>query len=162
MKVVLEKNAIMPERAHETDAGLDLFSPIDFYIKPHGRFTVFTGVHIELPEGTVGEIRAKSGLMKECGIITQGTIDEGYTGVIGVTLINTSDEYKSFQRGDKVAQLVVVKCEYPTLEVVDSLAKTERGNKGFGSTGSRKEEINEHRYAGSYRKGFGNHFTGLR
>lgn len=141
MKIVLSEKAIMPERAHRTDAGLDLFTPTDFWIAPHGgRYTVLTGVRIRLPEGTYGDIRSKSGLMRDYGIIATGTVDEGYTGYIGVTLINTGNQKVEFHRGDKVAQLVIIPCERPDLEVVEWLPRTARGNNGYGSTGNKPRE----------------------
>ena len=135
IKVVLEHHGIMPERAHEDDAGLDLFTPVDFFVGGNQRFTVWTGVRMELPEGTCGLIRSKSGLLKNKGIITDGVIDVGYTGQIAVTLINTTPRKVFFERGDKIAQMVIVPVEYPTLVLADELEETDRGDGAFGSTG---------------------------
>lgn len=135
MKIVLKESGILPTRAHATDAGLDLYAPYGFKIGAHQRRKIDTGVCVELPADTVGYIRSKSGMMARDGILTDGTIDEGYTGEIGVVLFNLSDQARYFQRGDKIAQLVVQPVLYPGVEVVESLAESERGACGFGSTG---------------------------
>ena len=83
----------------------------------------------------MGEIRSKSGLMKNHGITTDGTVDVGYTGSIGVTLFNNSDEYYTVKKGDKIAQLVITPIIIPEFEFTDELDETERGASGFGSTG---------------------------
>lgn len=135
MNVKLDEGAYMPTRAHSTDAGLDLYSPIDFTLFPGKREFVDTGVHIELPENTVGYIKSRSGLMKNHGIITDGTIDPGYIGSIGVTLINTGRGTVEFKKGDRIAQIVLEEFITPELIIVNSLKETDRGINGFGSTG---------------------------
>ena len=135
MKILLEADAIMPTRAHDDDAGLDLFSPIDVYIYPHSRETIDTGVHLEIPKGYVGLLTSKSGLMRNYGITTRGTIDCGYTGSISAIVFNDSPNTHHFRRGDKLTQLVIVPCITPELELADKLEDTERGDSGFGSTG---------------------------
>lgn len=88
MKVVIDDGAFVPTRAHEADAGLDLYA-VETKIVPSKDSASFdTGVHIELPPGTVGLLKSKSGLMCKHGIISDGTIDEGYTGSIVVKLFN--------------------------------------------------------------------------
>lgn len=135
MKIKLDKGAYLPTRAHSTDAGLDLYARETKVIPPKNRVFFDTGVHIELPPFTMGEIRSKSGLMKNHGITTDGTIDVGYTGSIGVTLFNNSNKYYTVNKGDKIAQLVIVPIIIPNLEFVNELDETERGEGGFGSTG---------------------------
>lgn len=135
MKIKLDPKAIMPTRAHATDAGLDLYAPCLVYVNPHCSVTVDTGVHVELPEGTVGLIKSKSGLNIKRGITCEGVIDVGYTGSIQAKLYNHSSAPVMFERGDKITQLVVVPCLFPELELVDELDETERGDKGIGSTG---------------------------
>ena len=125
----------MPIRAHETDAGLDLRSPEAVVIEPKGSVCIDTGVHIELPKGTVGMLKSKSGLNVNHGITSEGVIDVGYTGSIMVKLYNHSDKAYTVNRGDKISQLVIMPIFTPELEVVDELEETERGNGGFGSTG---------------------------
>lgn len=135
MNVSLDRDAIMPERAHELDAGLDLFTPVDFIVPAHGYAFVDTGVHVELPHNTRGHICSKSGLNKKHGITSDGTIDEGYTGSIGVVVHNSGDMPFLFVRGNKVAQLVIENIQRPSITIVDSINGGERGDNGFGSTG---------------------------
>lgn len=125
----------MPERAHETDAGLDLRSPIYSAVPAWGSATIDTGVHIELPKNTVGFLKSKSGLNVKHGITSEGVIDVGYTGSIVVKLYNHTDKDYVVQRGDKISQLVILPILTPKLELVDELESTERGDGGFGSTG---------------------------
>lgn len=135
MKIKLDGHGIMPTRAHATDAGLDLYSPCDVTIGA-GRFRkIDTGVHVQLPKGTAGFIKSKSGLMSKHGITTDGTVDEGYTGSIGVVLFNGGNQSYRVKQYDRIAQLVVVPVLYPTVEVSETLEGSERGNNGFGSTG---------------------------
>ena len=136
MKIVLEPWAIMPTRAHEFDAGLDLYSAYDdVCIFPRESELFDTGVHIQLPKNTVGFLKSKSGLNVKYGITSEGVIDAGYTGSIVVKLYNHSDKPYSVRKGDKISQLVILPCLLPELDVVDSLEDTERGTGGFGSTG---------------------------
>ena len=135
MKIMLDKGAILPTRAHPWDAGLDLYAKEDGVLRPRSDKTFDTGVHIEIPEGYVGFIKSKSGLMVNHHIVTDGTIDSHYTGSIRVKLFNLNSRAYLVQAGDKIAQLVIVKCELPELEVVDHLEETDRGDGGFGSTG---------------------------
>lgn len=136
MKIVLEAGACVPVRAHPTDAGLDLRTPSDFVIEPHGSATIDTGVHIEMPDGYYGKIESKSGLNVKHGIVScGGTIDQGYTGSIAVKLYNLSNTPYAFRHGDKIAQLVIQPFIAPKLELADILEPTERGDSGFGSTG---------------------------
>lgn len=135
MKYTLDEGAFAPERAHSTDAGADLRTLADFTVPPYGSAVVDTGVHVELPHGTVGMVKSKSGLNVKQSIVTEGVIDEGYTGSIVCKLYNHSGERVAFQRGDKIAQLVVLPVRYVDFERVDELGETERGSNGFGSTG---------------------------
>lgn len=135
MKIKLETNAIMPTRAHSTDAGLDLYSPYNQEIHPRSSVVFDTGVHIELPKGTAGLLVSKSGLSAKFNLMSSGLIDEGYTGSIRVQLYNHSDHMYNVKRGDKISQLVVIPILTPDLELVDELESTERGDKGFGSSG---------------------------
>lgn len=136
MKILLDNGAFIPERAHDTDAGLDLRTPITFCVPARGSYTVDTGVHIELPPYTAGIIEPKSGLNVNYNIITQGVIDVGYTGSIRVKLYNLGESDVVFSAGQKIAQLVIYPICVPVLEVVNSLPETERGACGFGSTGA--------------------------
>lgn len=147
---MLDKGAYMPTRAHETDAGLDLYTPVDVVVPKTqdrdedgwpidgvniGSATIDTGVHVEIPKGYVGLIKSKSGLMVKHGLTADGTIDSGYVGSIRVKLFNHTSNSYEFKAGEKIAQLVLLPIITPDLELVDSLEETERGSNGFGSSG---------------------------
>jgi dUTP pyrophosphatase len=135
IKIKLDQGAIAPSRAHPWDGGLDLFAMEDEIIPVQNRRTFDTGLHIQIPEGFVGLIRSRSGMMVRHGILTDGTIDAHYTGPIKVCLFNHGLVEYPVHAGDKIAQLVIVPCMLPRLELVDSLEETDRGDNGFGSTG---------------------------
>ena len=135
MRIVLDKGALMPTRGHNTDAGLDLRTPVTCVAYPHSSICIDTGVHVEIPEGYCGLLKSKSGLNTKFMIQTEGVIDAGYTGSIVVPVYNHSDEPYIFGAGDKITQLVIVPILLPELELVDSLEETDRGDNGFGSTG---------------------------
>ena len=129
MKIKLDHGAIMPTRAHDTDAGLDLYCMDKIvFIQPQSAAVFDTGVHIELPPDTVGMIKSKSGLNVNHGLTSEGVIDVGYTGSIKVKLYNHSSKGYTVRRGDKISQLVVMPIIIPTLEVVEELAATERAS----------------------------------
>lgn len=135
MKVMLDQGAYMPVRAHKDDAGLDLRSPDTFIVKAGKSLKIDSGVHVEIPAGYVGFLKAKSGLNVKYGITCTGVIDAGYTGSIVVKLYNNGSDDVLFERGDKLTQLVILPIVCPDLIQVDSLEDTERGDAGFGSTG---------------------------
>ena len=135
LRVRLDEGAYLPQRAHDTDAGLDLRTPVDVYVRAGGSTVINTGVHIQLPPGTVGMLKSKRGVNVKDGIVSEGVIDEGYTGSIKVKLYNHGPESKSFARGEKVTQLVVLPVLYVSVEPVEELDGGDRGNNGFGSTG---------------------------
>ena len=138
INIMLDEGAKMPERAHETDAGLDLFLPINHpTITCFGKnsITINTGVHIEIPKGYVGILKSKSGLNVRNNITGTGVIDSGYTGAIVAKLYNHGKEKYIFQPGEKIIQLLIIKCETPKLTLVNYFEDSERGNNGFGSTG---------------------------
>lgn len=140
MKIMLDEGAILPTRVHPWDAGLDLYAPEKDWvwtISPcGGSVTIDTLVHVQIPEGCTGFIKAKSGLNVKHGLTCTGVIDAHYTGSIRVKLYNHHPCLRyDVMPGDKIAQLVILKCELPELELVDSLEETDRGASGFGSTG---------------------------
>lgn len=135
MRIRLDPGAIAPDRAHKTDAGLDLKCPFEVIIPAQRSIVIDTGVHVELPEGTVGMLKSKSGLNVKHGIVSDGVIDHGYAGSIRVKLYNHSDIDYVVHRGDKITQLVVMECYFPDVEIVDEIKSGERGENGFGSTG---------------------------
>ncbi len=136
MRVSVEAWGFIPERAHVTDAGADIRTPENFTLKAHSSEIIQTGVHIELPPNTVGMLKSKSGLNVKHGIISEGVIDEGYSGEIIVKLYNLSDEDHRFERGDKITQLVVMPVSYVPFEQADSIKGGTRGDDGIGSTGA--------------------------
>lgn len=135
MKIKLDPWAIMPTRAHDTDAGLDLYAPFGEYIPAEGSAIFNTGVHVQLPPNTAGMLKSKSGLNVHHDITSEGVIDVGYTGAIVVKLYNHGEIPYFVKKGDKISQLVIVPVVIPPLEIVDELEDTERGDGGFGSTG---------------------------
>ena len=135
IKIKLDDGAKMPTRAHSTDAGLDLYAR-DEQIVPAKESAIFdTGVHIELPEGTVGMLKSKSGLNVKHGIVSEGVIDVNYSGSIVVKLYNHSGFDYRVKAGDKITQLVILPVLTPDPQLVDELEVKGRGNNGFGSSG---------------------------
>lgn len=135
IKTVLDEGAALPVRAHDTDAGADLCCTEDVTIMPGDSALIDTGVHVELPEGTVGMLKSKSGLNCMAAMTTTGVIDQGYTGPIKVRVYNHGAYPKEFKAGSKVTQLVVMPVLFPTYEKVESIEGGARGDSGFGSTG---------------------------
>ena len=136
MNIYVETGAYVPERAHKTDAGLDVRSYENRLVKAHGGALLHTGLHVQLPHGTAGLLVSKSGLNVNHGITSTGLIDEGYTGEIMVKLYNHSDSDYLVNAGDKISQLVVIPVLYEDIHIMDSLDEnTERGAQGFGSSG---------------------------
>ena len=136
MKIMLDSGAQMPTRAHETDAGYDLYAAHNAYIRAHGGIAIDTGVHIQIPRGMYGLVAGRSGLNFKQGVICpQGTIDSGFCGAIRVKLYNNGGRDYEFVAGDKISQLVILPVITPRLGLVDMFPQTERGDNGFGSTG---------------------------
>lgn len=135
MKIKLEPWAICPTRAHKNDAGLDLYAAEGKIVPAHGSAVFDTGVHVQLPLYTVGDVDPKSGLFFNHDILTHGTIDESYRGSIKVKLWNLGNVDYQVAPGDKIAQLVIKEIHRPPIKVVDNLDDTDRGVGGFGSTG---------------------------
>jgi dUTP pyrophosphatase len=117
-------------------AGFDLKSAYEYTIPPRGRQLVMTDLQIQTPEGCYGRIAARSGLALNNGLdVGAGVIDADYRGNVGVMLFNHSyDEFK-VERGARIAQLICERIVYPKLQESQRLTDTERGSKGFGSTG---------------------------
>lgn len=140
IKYYLDEHGLTPIRAHDTDAGLDLRAPNNVRIDPHSSLTINTGVHFDIPKGWAGVIMPKSGLNVKGGIVAHGLIDSGYTGEIVVKLYNLSDDTYYFVKGGKITQIVFLPVSTPALKQVKSIddfatAKSQRGEKGFGSSG---------------------------
>lgn len=140
MKVKLDPGAYMPTRAHDLDAGLDLYSPVNAVVPARwsdskNSVCIDTGVHVEIPAGYVGMVKSKSGLNVKHNLTSEGVIDAGYTGSIVVKLYNHGNNHVIIDKGQKISQLVIMPIITPDLELVDELPPTDRGNGGFGSTG---------------------------
>ena len=135
----LSSRACLPTRAHDGDAGFDLYALEGGTIPAGERAAVPTGIAVELPERHAGLVLPRSGLAARHGISlvnAPGLIDQGYRGEVRVLLVNTdAREDFSFEAGDRIAQLLVVRVEAPDIVEVDELAETKRGEGGFGSTG---------------------------
>lgn len=134
----------MPARAHDGDAGVDLYSTEDVELAPGHRALVSTGIAVAIPYGMVGLVHPRSGLAARVGLSivnSPGTIDAGYRGEVKVALINLDpDTPIAIHRGDRIAQLVIQRVELPELIEVASfdeagLADTPRGHGGHGSSG---------------------------
>ena len=135
MKIKLDEGAFMPTRAHDTDAGLDLYARDSKVVPAHGSAIFDTGVHMELPNRTAGFLKSKSGLNVKHNLTSEGVIDVGYTGSIVVKLYNHGDTDYQVHVGDKISQMVILPVVMPHMVVVDELDETARGDGGFGSTG---------------------------
>jgi dUTP pyrophosphatase len=135
----LDTGLPLPGRAHPGDAGADLYAAADVELAPGQRAVVPTGVAIALPDGYAAFVHPRSGLAARHGVTivnAPGTVDAGYRGEIRVILINTDAETPvRFQRGDRIAQLVVQRVERPVFCEVERLPGSARGDGGFGSTG---------------------------
>lgn len=135
----LEDGAIVPSRAHEGDAGLDLHACESAHIGPGERWSVGTGIALEIPDGHAGLVLPRSGLAKKHGIAlvnAPGLIDSGYRGEVRVLLLNT-DPAETFrvEPGDRIAQLVIVPIALAAPVEADALTDSARGDGGFGSSG---------------------------
>lgn len=137
IKVVKENDdAILPQYAHFSDAGADLYSNEEVDINPNEVKIISTGLKVEIPNGYEMQIRNRSGMTVKTPILVQlGTIDSDYRGTIGVMMYNHGDVPYRVQKGDKIAQVIIMPTYHGNFLVVDSLTETERGENGFGSTG---------------------------
>jgi dUTP pyrophosphatase len=134
----LDPDLPTPAHAHPGDGGVDLYSRIDTVLVPGVRELVPTGVAVAIPDGYAGFVLPRSGnaIHHGIGLINSpGLVDSGYRGELMVGLVNHGDAVFKVTRGDRVAQLVVVRVEEQSFEVVDELPDTKRGEGGFGSTG---------------------------
>jgi dUTP diphosphatase len=135
----LDQGLPLPTRAHQGDAGVDLCTAVDVVLAPGERALVPTGMAIALPEGYAAFVLPRSGLAARHGVTivnAPGTVDAGYRGEIRVTLLNTDRvEPVRFERGDRIAQLVVQQVACPQFHEVQTLPGSARGAGGFGSTG---------------------------
>ena len=135
----LRENAVLPTRAHQGDAGLDLYAAQPAHLGPGERWSVATGVAVEIPDGHAGLVLPRSGLARKHGIAlvnSPGLIDAGYRGELTVLLLNTDPaEVYRVEAGDRIAQLVVVAVATAEPVEVEALTESARGDGGFGSSG---------------------------
>jgi dUTP pyrophosphatase len=133
----LTSDAILPVRGSSLAAGYDLSSSADCTVKPWSRMLIPTQLAIRVPLGTYGRIAPRSGLSVKHNIdIGAGVIDHDYNGHVQIVLINSGDNEFVIKKGDRIAQLIIeqIRTDLPVKEVM-TLPETDRGNKGFGSTG---------------------------
>jgi dUTP pyrophosphatase len=135
----LAEGATLPTRAHEGDAGLDLYASESAHIGPGERWQVATGIAVEIPAGHAGLVVPRSGLARRNGISVvnaPGLIDAGYRGELKVLLLNNDPaEVFRIAPGDRIAQLVITPVVVAEPALAESLSASERGEGGFGSTG---------------------------
>ena len=134
----LRGDAVVPTRAYDGDAGLDLSACERVELGPGERALVGTGLAVAIPEGHAGLVQPRSGLASRHGITivnTPGLVDSGYRGELRVILLNT-DRERAFEiePGMRIAQLVVLRIPHVELQIVDELPASERGVRGFGSS----------------------------
>ena len=136
---LLSDSATLPTRAHEGDAGLDLYAAEAAHIGPGERWQVATGIAVEIPDGHAGMVLPRSGLARRNGISlvnAPGLIDSGYRGELKVLLLNNDPaEVFRISPGDRIAQLVIAPVVSAEPVQAEVLTETERGEGGFGSTG---------------------------
>ena len=131
-------DAIVPTRGSDGAVGYDLYSSEDAVVPCQaGRALVGTGITVVLPPGVYGRVAPRSGLaVKHCINVGAGVIDPDYTGEIKVVLFNHGETDFEIKKGDRIAQLVLERCETPPIEEINIVEDTERGSGGFGSTGN--------------------------
>jgi dUTP pyrophosphatase len=135
----LRPDAILPTRAYAGDAGLDLYACEPVRLEPGERASVPTGIAVEIPAGQAGLVLPRSGLAQRHGVSlvnAPGLIDSGYRGELRVLLLNT-DRSRAVElaAGERIAQLVLVRVQTPLVEEVPELGRSERDERGFGSSG---------------------------
>ena len=139
LQISLDEGAQVPTYAHDSDAAADLYAPADMVIPAHSISNMInTGVHIALPEGWAAIIIPRSSIGAKSGLRlsnSQGLIDSGYRGALGVIYDNISDSDYEVKKGDRIAQLYLMPVHRFKAEVVDTLEDTDRSSGGFGSTG---------------------------
>jgi dUTP pyrophosphatase len=137
--IKLRDDAIVPNHAHDGDAGSDLYAVEGAVLEPSGRAKVPTGIAVAIPDGHAGLVLPRSGLAHKHGITltnTPGLIDSGYRGELQVLMLNTDrSETYEVKPGDRIAQLVIVAFASPEWTAVESFETTARGAGGFGSSG---------------------------
>jgi len=138
---LLSEAAILPLKASTGAGGYDLYTPVDFKVRPGERVVIELDLAMAIPRGVTGIIKSRSGVARNtlCDVVA-GVIDSDYRGNVAVMLHNSGKEEVSFVRAQRISQILFVLCWSGDLKVTDSLSSTERGEGGFGSTDKRKEE----------------------
>ena len=131
----LKPDVKLPSYAHPGDVGLDLYSLEETTIQPGGHHRFYNGFALEFPEGYAAIIKDKSSISKAGLHTIGGVFDAGYRGEYNVHLVNLSDKQYNFEKGDKIAQLVIFPVAIVKIEEVSKLTESSRGEGGFGSTG---------------------------
>ena len=134
MKFKLLDKDCTPYKHYLTDAGYDLRSREATIVCPGGVVKIGAGVAVDIPDGYVGDISPRSSASLR-GLVIQGKVDPGYTGEVGITVINVGNKAERIGKGERIAQLVVLPCLIEDIEIVDELPESDRGMQGFGSTG---------------------------
>lgn len=136
LKVKLLEGAILPKKATEGSACYDIYSLVEKDIPPRSKEMFETGVFTEFSSEYMLHLLSRSGLSAKYGIeVGAGIIDSDYRGSIKVLLYNHSDNIFSVKKGDKIAQMTLIKIVTPEIEIIENLSETERGTNGFGSSG---------------------------
>ena len=138
--MMAECEDLLPAKAHADDAAFDLRSRCDMIVPVNKSTLVPTGVFIELPVNYEAQVRPRSGLALKHNITltnSPGTVDAGYRGEVGVIMFNHGPEEFAIKRGDRIAQMVIAELPVVELETVETLSATDRGEGGFGSTGTK-------------------------
>lgn len=138
MKLLIKKlheDAKLPTRAHHDDAGIDIYAHGTHKVEPNETVAIPTGVSMELEKGYVSLVWDKSGIALKGIKTVGGVIDAGYRGEYKIMIHNLSNIPHTFLNGDKIAQILIQKVEFPELVEVDELNHSTRGVGGFGSTG---------------------------
>jgi dUTP pyrophosphatase len=138
MKLLVKKcrpDARIPTRAHKEDAGIDLYACGHHIVPPHKQVMIPIGIAMEIEEGYVGLIWDKSSTGSKGMKTMGGVIDAGYRGELHIMVHNLADTPYTFEHGDKVAQMLIQKVEFPDIIETETLSETKRGTGGFGSTG---------------------------
>jgi dUTP pyrophosphatase len=131
----LSPDATLPTRSHASDAGIDVYTNESYILAPGERHAFTTGIAVEFPEGVVALLWDRSGLGSKGIHRLAGVIDAGYRGEWKVVLLNTTAESFEVKKGDKIIQCLLQRFEPAEIQEAAELSNTQRGAKGFGSTG---------------------------
>ncbi|MFA5382947.1 MAG: dUTP diphosphatase [Candidatus Micrarchaeia archaeon] len=138
----LSKDVCSPEYMLDSDVGLDIKANENVSLSPMEQKVVKTGLVIRIPDGHVGLIRDRAGIISFMKVHTvAGTFDPDYRGEVSIMVVNFGDEEVEIEKGMRIAQMIIIPVTKVNVKVVDSLSKTKRGSKGFGSTGIKEKLV---------------------